>query len=925
MFAALARYIAAAKEPGEKLERLWMVNTFGADAVQDLELAIREVKAVQALNTRVKGDRNYHLMVSLRAGERPSVEAMADVEREFAQALGFGEHQRVAATHENAGNYHLHVAINRIHPMTGKGRWPSHDYRAMEQVCRAMEAKYGLEVDRGRSDVMEGSRTPPGAQDKEAQSWEQSFYGYVKEHETELAERLDASKGWAGVHAAFAQYDLRLKPRGAGLVIMDRNKRHPLKASALVRAFSKAALEARFGPFEAPAPKRAARQTKPRTRYRRRPLTRHAGQARLWRRFSGARSTLLGRMAANWKTYLISQAYTDPLAMVIVTAHFELLHALTARPRARPRIERAPAALKGALAAWARSGAWATAARAGDKDRARRPRPWPGVKVDAQGRWLVPFRDKANRIAGFKLIKTDGASMDIGTVGKPGLMHVVDPEGRLAPGGTTVVTADPGAVAAIRTAVRVPVVLSPSAKAIEGVRRTLQRRHRGLNVVAAVTTAPAGLATPAQKAVVIDPAAKPAELRAQLAPALGDEAYRAWAKATTWANPGNTPWLKAAGVRGFGLKRAETGEVLMPLKDANGRLHRARVFSESGEARELDGPAQPPGIEGPVLMHVIDPERRLDEDPLVIATDYVSAAAIHRETRLPVVVAADPDPAEWAPVAEAIRERHRDRNIIVALPAGAGLADEPVARDAGLALVRPPEGAATFAELARDTTGRIRRTLAPETGDRAFMLWDQAKPVEDSLEREDAKGHRLRPLEDAAGRLWGVEVVDAGGGTGAFIGEARRQGLFQVVGREPFAARTPLVVVAQRSFAEALNEATGRAVACALGQDNLEPVVAALRKTHRRARIAVALDAEAPAELTRALNRHGARLIVPALGDTKEGPDRTTFAAWWRCHPREAKRAVIDALFTNSAGRAKGPAREKAASRPRAPHQGRER
>ena len=899
-----------------------MVNTLGGDAVQDLELAIREVKAVQALNTRVKGDKSYHLMVSLRAGERPSAEAMADIEREFAQALGFGEHQRVAATHENTGNYHLHVAINRVHPVTGKGHWPSFDYRTLEEVSRAMEVKYGLEVDRGRADMMEASRTPPGAQDKEAQSWEQSFHGYVKEHETKLAQALDASKGWGAVHEAFAQYDLRLKPRGAGLVIMDGNKRHAIKASALGRAFSKAALEARFGPFE-PPPKHTARQSKPRTRYRRRPLTRHRGQGRLWGRFAGARSTLLDTMAPNWKTFLISQARTDPLAMVIVTAHFELLHALTARPRARPRIDRAPAALKSALGAWAQSGAWATATAAGDKDRARRPRPWPGVKVDAQGRWLVPFRDKANRIAGFKLIKADGASMDIGEVKKPGLMHIVDPEGRLARGGSAVVTADPGAVAAIRAAARVPVVLSHSAKAIEGVRRTLVRRHRGLNVVATVTTAPSGLATPRSKAVVIDPAAKPAELRAQLAPALGDEAYLAWAKATAWANPGNSPWLKAAGVRGFGLKRAASGEILMPLKDANGRLHCARAFTESGEARELDGAAQPPGAGDPALMHVIDPERRIAADPIVIATDYVSAAAIHRETRLPVVVAADP--AEWGPVAEAIRERHPDQSIVAALPAGTRPADESVARDSSLGLVRPPEGAPTFAALARDTTGRIRRALAPATGDSAFVLWDQAKPVEDSLEREDAKGHRLRSLQDAAGRLWGVEVVDPGGKAQGFIGEPSRAVLFEAVGHEPFAARTPLVVAAERSSAEALAEATGRAVACARSQDNLETVVAALRKTHRRARIAVALDADAPTELRRALDRHGARLIVPTLGDGKEGPDRTTFAAWWRRHPREAKRAAIEALFAKRAGRAKRPAREKAASLPRAPDQGRER
>src|SRR3546814_6539433 len=44
-------------------------------------------------------------MVSFR-DERPSPEALRDIEREFAQALGFGDHQRIAGTHINTENFH---------------------------------------------------------------------------------------------------------------------------------------------------------------------------------------------------------------------------------------------------------------------------------------------------------------------------------------------------------------------------------------------------------------------------------------------------------------------------------------------------------------------------------------------------------------------------------------------------------------------------------------------------------------------------------------------------------------------------------------------------------------------------------------------------------------------------------------------------
>jgi len=63
-FRALAKYIAAAKEKGEKLDDLWIVNANAGNGLEDLDLAIREVDAQQALNTRVKKNKSYHLVVS---------------------------------------------------------------------------------------------------------------------------------------------------------------------------------------------------------------------------------------------------------------------------------------------------------------------------------------------------------------------------------------------------------------------------------------------------------------------------------------------------------------------------------------------------------------------------------------------------------------------------------------------------------------------------------------------------------------------------------------------------------------------------------------------------------------------------------------------------------------------------------------------
>ena len=88
----------------------------------------------------------------------------------------------------------------------------------------------------------------------------------------------------------------------------------------------------------------------------------------------------------------------------------------------------------------------------------------------------------------------------------------------------------------------------------------------------------------------------------------------------------------------------------------------------------------------------------------------------------------------------------------------------------------------------------------------------------DDEARQFFRAHNARLLNQDHARLTNEEKRTL---------EARRQGLFQVVGHKPFAARTPLAPAAERSSAEALNEATGRAVAYAPSQDNLEPATCA--------------------------------------------------------------------------------------------------
>jgi len=331
-FTNLAKYVAAAKEPGEKLDDLWIVNANAGETIEDLDLAIREVEAQQALNKQVKTDKQYHLIISFREeDEKPSPEAMRDIERQFATVLGFDEHPRVVGTHIDTDNFHMHVAYSRIHPKTFLAHSPEWDFRALEKTSRAMEQKYGLKVDLGRADKKESDRKPQAARDKEAHTWEQSFHSYVNEHKDRLMKARSKAKNWQDLHAAFAKYDLTLKKRGNGLVIgngpnSEHGKKH-IKASDLDRSFSKAALEKQFGPYK--HPERVQQHAKPVSRYKRSPTTRHPLQGRLWRQYIGQRqkrSSLIGKAFKTWRGFLV-MGVDDPLAMAIITFHKEMMKA----------------------------------------------------------------------------------------------------------------------------------------------------------------------------------------------------------------------------------------------------------------------------------------------------------------------------------------------------------------------------------------------------------------------------------------------------------------------------------------------------------------------------------------------------------------------------------------------------------------------
>ncbi len=241
-------YVLDEAHGGEKVAWSRVTNCWSTDP----GWAVKEIEATQARNTRSTADKSYHLVLSFPEGERPNREQLEDIEDRVCEALGFGEHQRVSAVHQDTDHWHVHVAINKVHPRTFRNVEPYYDHYRLQEMCAELEIKHGLT----RTNHTPGrERRPRGrAADMEAYQGRDSFLRWVRtEAAPALLEAVGSGAGWQVLHQVAAGYNLAIKQRGAGLAIGHRrDPRLHVKASEVDRRLSMKALESALGPYEGP-------------------------------------------------------------------------------------------------------------------------------------------------------------------------------------------------------------------------------------------------------------------------------------------------------------------------------------------------------------------------------------------------------------------------------------------------------------------------------------------------------------------------------------------------------------------------------------------------------------------------------------------------------------------------------------------------
>lgn len=260
------------EETGEAIER---GDMYYADAILDSRNAVAEMAAVAAQNGRIR-DPIFHYILAWQEGERPAREQWQVAVGRTQAAMEMGEHQYIAALHQDGTTWHVHVLSNRVHPDSYRGAdlWKCHE--RLDLAIREIEHVQGWKPSRGLARWDNGQAVLLSKQEKNTQratrlgrmdatrgmpvrmeTWRdaESFVAWLKAEPAQTLNDLmkRAKVSWQDVHAELASFGLELRRAEhaglAGYMVVGRDERgreiHARASDAFRKHFAgKAAREA---------------------------------------------------------------------------------------------------------------------------------------------------------------------------------------------------------------------------------------------------------------------------------------------------------------------------------------------------------------------------------------------------------------------------------------------------------------------------------------------------------------------------------------------------------------------------------------------------------------------------------------------------------------------------------------------------------
>ena len=200
-----------------------------------------------------------HWVMSWQENEVPTAKQVHEAAEIFLDRMGLSEHQAIIAAHKNTANFHVHIVVNRVHPLTEKVVQPhkGFDIEAAHRIVAEIEHKQGWASNaRARYKVNEKGaivrnqhpkvvKPKAEAEHFESVTGEKSAQRMVQEKAHALIQK---AASWQELHAGLATVGMRYVRKGSGAVIHVGET--VVKASSVDRNFSLGKLCKRLGEFE---------------------------------------------------------------------------------------------------------------------------------------------------------------------------------------------------------------------------------------------------------------------------------------------------------------------------------------------------------------------------------------------------------------------------------------------------------------------------------------------------------------------------------------------------------------------------------------------------------------------------------------------------------------------------------------------------
>lgn len=201
-----------------------------------------------------------HWVLSWQSHEAPTPEQLHTAARLFTREMGLDEHQVIYGAHQNTKNIHLHLAINRVSPVTGRVVKVNKGFdhlAAARAICIIEHAQgWNQEPNPVYTMTTQGPQQRPdrkrGLSDAARAAERSTAVESLERRARALAPTIAAATSWQDLHRRLAAQGCTYEKRKGGAVIKF-GKGGFIKASKAARAASLAALEKRFNqPFQRP-------------------------------------------------------------------------------------------------------------------------------------------------------------------------------------------------------------------------------------------------------------------------------------------------------------------------------------------------------------------------------------------------------------------------------------------------------------------------------------------------------------------------------------------------------------------------------------------------------------------------------------------------------------------------------------------------